>query len=175
MTALLAALDFIPRWILMALLVASLAAGCVEKVKLESSKKSLAELTAAVEKQKVDAKALLASETAKTEAVNAKLNDAKDKQESEDAINNQTITVLADKLHATRLRDPGGGGCGGSTQSGVAASPTTGTTDTAKDTGFLSAELTNFLIGQAKAADEVNLAYISCRADSYKLRSTLNP
>lgn len=132
----------------------------------------------ALTKQKEQASALLATETAKATAATKELQDFKITQEKEDAINNQTVSILADKLHAMagtagRLRDPyqtGCGGGGGSAQSQTVGGTQSGQGDGAEAGGLLSPELTQFLFTKDREADAINRAYISCRSDERSLR-----
>lgn len=144
-----------------------------------------AEVTAVYEtaltKQKADAAALLATETTKAATATKALQDFKTQQESDDAINEKTVSILADKLHALsgadgRLRDPHQTGCGGGSggaQRGDPASAGNSGQDGAQTGGLLSPELTQFLLTKDWEADAINLAYISCRADAAKVRETL--
>ena len=129
-------------------------------------------------KQKDEAKALLIAETVKAEASKMALQVFKNNQEIKDAHNTKTVTDLGAQLYGLgRLRDPNQTfGCGlssGSPEGGTPASSITGTGDGAQATGLLSAELTQFLREKMKEADDINTAYISCRQDSFNLRSVL--
>jgi hypothetical protein len=141
--------------------------------------KVVAEYNLKIDEQKTEARTLLIAESAKVDAANRALRDFKDNQENEDAINGKTISLLADKLHilaATSgglLRDPNAKGCwNGSSgaQSTTTTSTSSGAADVAQGAGVLSADLSRLLLRQASIADEVNLAYISCRADAINLR-----
>jgi hypothetical protein len=137
-----------------------------------------AEVMATVNKQKAEASALLAAETARVRATEAALAAFKDKQEITDA-NNRELTQAQERRlvaiagPAGRLRDPyagrGGGGGGAAGQAATGASG--GATGPAEAHGVLSKELSGFLLEQARSADEVNDAYASCRADALNLRS----
>lgn len=139
----------------------------------------------AIDRQKLDAGAALARETGKTRAAEQTLQAFKNQQEIRDAENKRVVGALADQLRAAagaagRLRDPNassaGCGIGGSGTPGAdPARAGGGTADAASDAGLLSKQLTEFLLAQAADADQVNLAYVSCRADAMNLRETLKP
>lgn len=136
---------------------------------------------AAIDRQKREAAALLAIETAKANAATTALADFKTEREKQDVENQSAIDRLAARLRAAagaagRLRDPNAAGCGG----GGGGAPGTdsaraggGAGDTAEASGLLSAELTELLLGQARIADDVNVAYASCRADTLNIRQVL--
>ena len=137
----------------------------------------------AIDRQKLDASATLARETGKTRAAEQTLQAFKNQQEIRDAENKRVVGALADQLRAAagaagRLRDPNArlAGCGGGGGGTAAADPARaggGAPDAAEAAGLLSKQLTEFLLNQAAEADQVNLAYISCRADSFNLREVL--
>ena len=135
---------------------------------------------AAIEQQKAQAGQLLASETQKAAAATKALHDSKIEREIDDAKNASTVAALAGRLRAAstagRLRDPNAAGCGGGGGGAPGADPARtggGAADAAEVGGLLSKQLTEFLLAQAADADQVNLAYISCRADSLNLREVL--
>lgn len=122
--------------------------------------------------QKAAAQALLAAEISKAEAATKALREAKDKQENEDVKNAKIIAGLSGKLRAARVfRDPGAAGCGssgGSTAAGSTPSASGGDADPAKTSGVLSTAATEFLLQQTLEADEINVAYTSCRTTLLK-------
>ena len=122
---------------------------------------------------KAESARVLKIETDKANATTQALKDFKVTQEKQDAVNDQTISILADKLHglavAGRLRDPNG--CGSSTQAQGVGGAESSQGDGAETSGLLSPELTQFLFAKDKDADTINNAYISCRADERKLRA----
>jgi hypothetical protein len=136
---------------------------------------------AAIDKQKAKAGQLLQAETDRANAARAKLIELKNEREKQDVENKSTIAALAVRLRAAagpaaRLRDPHAAGCGGGGGGAPAADPARaggGAADGATDAGLLSKELTEFLLSQAADADQVNLAYISCRADALTMRQVL--
>ena len=138
---------------------------------------------AALGRQKTDAAQLLASETAKVLQVNLALQQATQKQELQDAKNKTTIADLADRLRAAagpagRLRDPNAAGCGGSGDSApsdFASAASGGADDGAEAGGLLSGQLTGLLRRLTREADDINAAYVACRADAYTVRGAAPP
>jgi len=140
-----------------------------------------AEWQAKVKSQKADAIKLLDEERAKVAATSMSLRNFKDNQEIKDAHNKKAVTGYERRLraaagHAGRLRDPnasyatGCGGGGDNPQSPDTAGAGHRADDVAQATGLLSKELTQFLLDQAASADDINLAYTSCRADALSIR-----
>lgn len=165
------------RWMMGIGLIASLVLAYYsweKHIRSDERSKVVSEYNEQIAKQKEVAWNLLEVETAKTNTANKALRDFKDQQENTDVINTKTIELLADKLHSVQLRDPGQvAGCrngSDSSQSPVTASSSTGTADATSSTGILSTVATDFLLNQAKIADILNLAYISCRNDSINIR-----
>lgn len=131
-----------------------------------------------IETQKKEAAATLAKETGKAVAAERALQNFKNIQEVKDAGNKKTTDNLAARLRALtgpagRLRDPhaGRGPGGGSAPGAAAAGPGNRADNPAETAGLLSAELTRFLQQKLIEADEINLAYISCRADAESVRA----
>ena len=139
----------------------------------------------AIAKQKIAAAKLLADETAKTRAVETKLNAALAAQEKTDAQNAQTVAGLrADLRRKSRaaggpgLHDPNAAGCGGGsggTESPVATSADSGAADPAQAGGLLSEPLEQLLLRITSEADDINVAYASCRQDSMNIRAAAPP
>ena len=138
----------------------------------------------AIEGQKIEAGRVLAIETGKTRDAEKALNDFKHSQELQDAKNKNIVAGLERRLVAAagpagRLRDPqapaivgcGRGGAGPASADPASASDRAD--DAAQATGLLSVPLTALLRDLTLDADQVNLAYISCRADALHLRATL--
>jgi hypothetical protein len=128
---------------------------------------------AAIEKQKAEAATTLKVLTEQVQAKEKALNDFTNARNENDATNEGAIAVLADKLHATRLRDPNqtGCGCSGPSSGGqAAAGPQAGGANAAEAGGLLSAELSGLLTRLTQEADAINIAYASCRADAYEVR-----
>ncbi len=133
-----------------------------------------------IEAQKKEAAAVLAKETARVATAERTLQNFKNRQEVKDVRNKKTVDTLASLLRdlagpAGRLRDPhadsgrGGGGSGsnGPDSAGTGNRPDNGSAPG----GVLSAELTEFLQRLTIEADEINNAYISCRADAEAVRA----
>ena len=143
--------------------------------------RATAAYNAAIDKQKREADQLLQTETDRANAATAKLLDLKTEREKEDAENKSAIDSLAVRLRAaagptSRLRDPHVAGCGGGSGGAPGEDPARAggsAADGAEASGFLSKQLTEFLLSQAADADEVNLAYTSCRLDALSLREVL--
>lgn len=133
---------------------------------------------AALDSQKLQARAALAAETGKTAAAQQVLANTKNEQDLSDAKHQKANELLFARLSAAaggadRLRDPSavrrGCSCSGPTAAANAAT-SAGADDKADATGLLSADLTGLLLAQAKAADLINNAYTSCRADAESVR-----
>jgi len=139
--------------------------------------------TAAITKQKAEAVATLASETDKVHRAEQALQDFKNHQELQDADHKKTVADLSDRLRriagpAGRLRDPNAAGCGGSSGGAKGSDPAAAgdrPADPAQAGGLLSAELSGLLAGLTKEADDINIAYASCRADAFAIRATAPP
>ena len=139
--------------------------------------------TVAINKQKAEAAATLASETDKVHAAERALQDFKNDQELQDADHKKTVTDLSDRLRriagaAGRLRDPNAAGCGQGSGGATNQTATTaggGPADPAQAGGLLSAELSGLLAQLTKEADDINIAYTSCRADAYAVRGISQP
>ena len=159
------------RWMLYAAALAALVAGYFAWQTHERGV-GAAPYIAAIEKQRTEAAATLKRLTEQVQAKEKALQDFTNERNENDATNEGALSVLADKLHAAgRLRDPSATGCSGATPgTQVAASAAVGAEDTTATSGLLSVEASDFLRGQARLADEINAAYISCRADAFKVR-----
>jgi len=123
---------------------------------------------AAIAEQKIDSAAVLAGETEKVINKDKALQEAKNKQEANDAKNRKIVSSITAEL--SRLRDSrrgqGGGFAAGNVASGSGDCPDNGS----QASGILSAKTFDALRRLALEADEVNLAYISCRTDSETIR-----
>lgn len=131
-----------------------------------------------IEAQKKEASAALEKETARVATAELALQDFKNRQEVKDVGNKKKVDTLASLLRdlagpAGRLRDPhAGGGPGGSGSNGTVASGSGNRPDNgAEASGLLSPDLTGLLQRLVAEADQVNLAYISCRADAEAVRA----
>lgn len=134
----------------------------------------------AISKHRLAAARLLAQETDKVRLVEKEIERWKQKQEVDDERNRKHVENLAARLRdlagpAGRLRDPraGTGHGGDAPQGGAAAAACGGDGDTAQTGGLLSAELTGLLRRLTAEADEINMAYISCRADAVAVREIM--
>ena len=137
----------------------------------------------AIDRQKLDAGAALARETGKTRQAEQTLQAFKNQQEIDDAKNKLVVGALADQLRAAagaagRLRDPNArpAGCGSGGGCAPGADPARaggGAADAAETRGLFSKEASGLFQQLTREADEVNVAYISCRADSLSLREVL--
>lgn len=172
------------RWIILGVLAIAQLASFVGYGEWRASQATTAvtnRYEAAIGKQKVEAAGLLAIETRKVLDLERQLGAIRAAQEKTDADNARTVDALrADLRRQSRagggpgLRDPFAAGCGGGgggAQAATAADARAGAADRAEAGRALSAELEEFLIEQAAAADAINIAYASCRADSQALRA----
>ena len=133
---------------------------------------------AALAQQKAQAAALLASETAKTRDTEQALQSLKNQQELSDAKNQKIVASLSGRLRgiagpAWRLRDPNAPRCwsgGGSTPGAAASAAGDRAADDPEAGGLLSVQLTELLGRVLREADDINVAYASCRADASAVR-----
>lgn len=138
---------------------------------------------AAIAQQKSKAAHALAREIRNTIDLERQLAAARENQEENDATNKRTMADLRDRLRAAsadtgRLRDPNAvaarcGGSGDRTEGTATAGADGGAGDAAEAGGLLSAQLSGLLQRLAAEADEVNIAYIACRADAVNVRATI--
>lgn len=127
---------------------------------------------AKINRLKLDAAAVLATETARATAAEQALQAFTNNQEIKDADNQKTISGLADQLRRAagisyRLRDPNAApGCrlgGGSAPGQSATTPSAGADNGAEAGGLFSAGATELFQRLTSEADEINAAYASCR------------
>lgn len=125
-------------------------------------------------RQKTDAAALLATETARANEAERRARELLAEQEKRDAKNVNTVAGLQARLRALagpagQLRDPNaqpGRGCSsGGPQGATATGATDRAADAAETGGLLSPELSGLLQARLIEADEINVAYASCRFD----------
>lgn len=170
------------QWIVLGLVALALVAGVVGYGELRASQAETATANryeAAIAELKVKAADELAAETRKVLETERRLAAAVAAQEDQDAKNRSTVADLQRRLHAAagagqRLRDPNATGCrggGGGAQSAAAAPADDRAADAAEAGGLLSAPLTGLLQQLTREADEINAAYISCRADAQAVRA----
>lgn len=118
--------------------------------------------------QKQQAQAQLDTLTLQVNDANRKLAEALALQETQDEQAKKRVRSLELQLAAAgRLRDPNANGCGpsgGSPAPGVPQAQQGGAGDAAQTGGVLSAELSELLRRLWREADEVNIAYNSCRS-----------
>lgn len=159
-------------WLIFGLLLAATAGALVAwKAYQMGGNDTKVRYEAAIKTQKDEAARVLEVETTKVKTAEKALTDFKTNQEKTDAQNQAVTADYARRLRAAagptgRLRDPNAARCGnGSTGApgASAASAAPGAADGASDAGFLSKQLTEFLLDQAASADQVNLAFASCK------------
>ena len=137
-----------------------------------------AEDQAAANQLKAAAAAKLANAIVNTRAAEQALQDFKNTQDLKDADYGKIVSDLSYRLRhaagpAGRLRDPHAAGCGGG--SGGATGQTSaatggGAANPAEAGGLLSTDLSGLLQRLQLEADTINVAYASCRADTYTVR-----
>lgn len=143
--------------------------------------RATASYNTAIDRQKLDAGAMLAQERKNTRTAERAMQAFKNQQEIRDGENKTIVSALEARLRsaagpAGRLRDPNAARCGvggGGTPGADPARASGGAADVAEAGGLLSKQLTEFLLSQAADADQVNLAYTSCRLDTLSLREVL--
>lgn len=176
------------RWLILGGIVLALGAGVLGYGEWRASNATEAadqRWEAAVSKLKADAATQLGAETRKTLEAERKLTAALAAQENTDADNAQTVAALREDLRRKSraaggpgLRDPFAAGCGGG--GGDAGGPVTANAvdrgeDPALPGRLLSPELEGLLIDRLTRADQINVAYASCRADSQAVRAKPAP
>lgn len=169
------------RWLMLIAAVGALALGYVAWADHQQDigeARATERYNAAADRQKIEAARVLAVEVAKVTAAQAALQEFKNQQEIKDAGNQKTVATLSARVRdlagpAGRLRDPNGGGCrrgGGDAPAAAAPAPGDRADDAAETGGLLSEQLTGLLQARFREADEINTAYISCRADAFAVR-----
>ena len=151
-----------------------------ESAKLEGRMEAIAEMQKKVDAQKAEAATLLEAERTKTAKAERALREFKDSQEVKDVDARKRVDELSARLRSLgRLRDPNAtpadSGCGPSrsgAETAVAAAPGAGRVNAPEAGGVLSVQLDDLLQRLMREADEVNIAYASCRADAFNVRST---
>ncbi len=138
---------------------------------------------AAISAQKAAAAQLLAEETAKNTERERLLRAQLSVRENRDATNAQLVEKLSGDLRAMSragggpgLRDPHAAApecrcSGGGTEAAAAPGPGNRPADPAQTGGLLSEPLERLLLEITREADAINLAYESCRADAFTIRS----
>jgi hypothetical protein len=138
-----------------------------------------AEDQAATNQLKADAAARLASETERVRETERAMQIQLSNQNLKDATHEKIVADLSGRIRlaagpAGRLRDPNATGCGrggGSTPADPATGADGGATDGAQTGGLLSVPLTELLAKALRESDEINVAYVSCRSDAFKVRA----
>lgn len=163
------------------LLVVSAIFGINEHLNLANARTTIAERDGRIKAIQADASRVLASETFKTLQLERALQDTHAQQENKDAQHAEIVAAKDLELRRrTRagggpgLRDPHAAACPNGDGGGTAPATATAAGDRAADrteaTGLLSPELERLLLDQAEAADRINVAYASCRADASAIR-----
>lgn len=167
MTAFLGIFSLVPSWLYAILLAGAMATNCATSNRLDTEKLAHKDLQLAVKDQKAEAAQTLADETAKVLATERKLTDALKLQEKTDAKNSQLVRDLRTRTASVSLRDPGATECrasGGSAKTPTAAVAGSGGASGSETAGILSADFARLLWDQGAAADEINIAFASCKA-----------
>lgn len=170
------------RWLMLIAAVGALALGYVAWADHQQDigeARATERFGKAIAVQKAEAARVLAVEVAKVAAAQAALQEFKNQQEIKDAENQKTVSNLSARLRglagpAGRLRDPHAGRCGcggGDATAAVAPAPGDRADDAAEAGGLVSEPLSRLLLELTVSADEINTAYISCRADAFAVRS----
>lgn len=170
-----ALLSIFPPLVWAVLLAVALLHSCAVGTQRDKLAASATEMKAAIRAQKALATEKLNEATARAAALESDLKQALKLQENTDAHNLRTIADLRKRAAGVRLRDPwagrrDSGGCPAS-EGPAAADDRSG--DAADATRVLSPELAGLLFDRLEAADRINAAYASCRADSVRLRERM--
>lgn len=162
MKALLGIFDVVPGWIWATLLAGAALTNCATQTKLQSQRLETANLkTEAAQRAKIQAEAL-SVEVEKTRAIERKLADASIRQEKTDANNKTIVADLGRDLADRRLLDPFARGCDAA-KAEATGNPASGEGHSAQANRTLSIEFDSFLKQLTSDADEINIAYASCR------------
>ena len=168
------------RWLILVLAAAILVAvlGYGHRQYSKGYKIATVEANTKIDRQKLDASAVLMKETTRANTAEHALQDFKNTQELKDVDHTKTVTGLSDQLRraagvAIRLRDPNAApGCrlGGGGPTSPSAAPTGASADNrAEASGLLSTDLTELLQRLTREADEVNNAFASCKPYASKV------
>lgn len=170
--------NLIPSWAWAVALAALLALCGLQTVRLANEQAAHAQTVAKFAGERTIAANALAKQTGVVLALERTLATTLAQQEKKDADNQKTVAGLTGQLRAERARtggrmlDPNATACP-ATSAAVAPEPGPGRgpADAGQTGGLLSAELTELLLELTQSADEINIAYASCREDSLKLRA----
>lgn len=178
--------DILPGWA-WALICAGLLLSCgavsvTAYVKVAAAQGDAATARETLATERGNHQKALANETAKVLKLTRELIAARAAQEKADADAKNTVDGLREDLRrrsraggGVGLRDPNATACGGGTPSAAGPAAPGGGAHAAEASGVLSAELEGLLLRLAGEADDINIAYASCRADAVTLREKLTP
>lgn len=151
----------------------------IQTVRLADEQAEVARMQTSIERTRAEAATQLAAETGKTLAAERRLREQSNEQERLDATHQQTVAGLERQLHdrggpSLRLRDPNAAPdrcLGGGPADPVAAAAAPGAADAAETGGLFSAGATRLFERLTREADDINIAYASCRADAAAVRA----
>lgn len=185
MIALAKALGVVPGFVWALICAALLAMTGVSmtaaKVRVAAAQAEATSAKVALAQEREYAARELAEQTNLLRIAESDLRDAYEVQENKDREHEKVVADLRTDLlrrvppgAPARLRDPGATACPAASKNAeTATAPQPGGEDVAETGRELSPELAGFLIEQAAAADEINIAYASCREDAITLREKL--
>lgn len=166
-------------------LVIAMGLAGMQTVRLTGANARIAELQADIAKREEAAATRLAAETAKVLAAERRASEIRAQQEKADADHVQTVQRLQADLRARSraaggpgLRDPHATPCprgGGGADPAPTATVDSGAADDTEAAGVLSEPLERLLLELAAEADEINVAYASCRAQALTGRAEPAP
>jgi hypothetical protein len=176
--------DVVPGWVWALICAAALLWGggatAVAYVKIAAAQSAAAGDRAKLSDERAKSATRLANETAKVLKITQELIAVRAAQEKTDADAKNTVdTLRADLLRLGRaggaggLRDPFATPCRSRPADRPGATAVAGGENPAEAGGLLSAQLEGLLLKLASEADDINVAYASCRADSLTLREKL--
>lgn len=166
-------LSIVPALVWALLLTGSVLHGCGVSLQRDHARAELKTIKAAVTAQNIEAAAKFKTKTDEAKALETQLKAFRAAQEKTDAANKTTVADLSRKLRAAGgLRDPGRPS-GGSPAGQAPAATADRAGDAPSGAGLLSESFTAMLLADAARADEINLAYISARADALSLRELI--
>lgn len=144
----------------------------------DQARGELGQLQAAVAAMKKQAADELAALTAERDAKQEQLNAAFKAQEIKDANSQATVDRYSRQLASVRLRDPYAkaarcGGGGGGSASASAAATDNRAADPTDASGVLSERTSEDLRRLQRAADQINLAFASCKGYAEKVISAM--
>ena len=180
MKAIAAICDIVPGWVWALIVAGLLAANVASGVMLLIAQAAEGQAKLETATLRTDHATALARETDKVLATERQLGFALATQEKKDADAQKTVSDLrADLRLRSRaaggpgLRDYAARGCDAA--AGAAAAGAGGGADDAGQAGrLLSPELEGLLLQRFSEADDINIAYASCREDSMNARQILN-